>query len=78
MGTIMTDEKEKPALDEMWYFIDTLMRPNQLVPDKSILTYDDVFAFYSKLMDLNQVFRETIQIRLLGKGIEKENNLLIA
>lgn len=59
------------SLDEMWKFIDELTRPNELVHERKILTYDDVFAIYSKLVEYDQVFRELLQIRLLQKETEK-------
>lgn len=69
----MTDRKDKPSLDEMWKFIDSLMRPNDLVPDKSILSYEEVFEVYSKLADFDQVFREILQINLLKRAANEEN-----
>jgi len=59
------------SLDEMWKFIDNLTCPNELVQDRKILSYDDVFAIYSKLVEYDQVFRELLQIRLLQKETEK-------
>lgn len=56
----------------MWKFIDDLIRPNELVHDRTILSYDDVFAIYSKLVEFDQVFRELLQIRLLQKETYKE------
>ena len=52
------------------------MRPNELVPDKSVLTYDNVFVIYTKLKDLDETFRELLQINILKAGIEKEKNPL--
>jgi len=53
------------------------MRPNELVPDKSILTYDDVFVIYTKLRDIDETFRELLQINILKKGIEQENSVTV-
>jgi len=61
----------------MWRFIDHIMRPNELVPDKSILTYDDVFVIYTKLRDIDETFRELLQINILKKGIEQENSVTV-
>ena len=61
----------------MWKFIDHIMRPNELVPDKSVLTYDNVFVIYTKLRDLDETFRELIQISILKKGIEQENSVTV-
>jgi len=52
------------------------MRPNELVPDKSVLTYDNVFVIYTKLKDLDETFRELLQINILKAGIEQEKNPL--
>ncbi len=61
----------KLSLDEMWKFIDGIIDTKELVPDRRILRYDDVFVIYSKLAEFDQVFRELLQIRLLQKEIEK-------
>lgn len=62
----------KISLDEMWKFIDNLIRPNELVSDRKILSYDDVFVIYSKLVEFDQVFRELSQIRLLQKETKEK------
>lgn len=64
----------KPSLDEMWKFIDGLMRPNELVPDRTILTYEQVFTIYSKLADIDEMFKEIAQIRILRKELNKEKS----
>ena len=61
----------KLSLDEMWKFIDGVIHTNELVPDRTILRYDDVFLIYSKLVEFDQFFRELLQIRLLQKETEK-------
>jgi hypothetical protein len=58
----------------MWKFIDHIMRPNELVPDKSVLNYDNVFVIYTKLRDIDETFRELLQINILKKGLEEEKN----
>lgn len=35
----------KPSLDQMWQFIDNIMRPNELIPDKTSLTYEQVMQY---------------------------------
>jgi len=67
----LSSAASKLSLDEMWKFIDDLTRPNELVKDRKILSYDDVFAIYSKLVEYDQVFRELLQIRLLQKETDK-------
>ncbi|MDC8452331.1 MAG: hypothetical protein LV477_05390 [Candidatus Nitrosotalea sp.] len=62
----------KLSLDEMWKFIDNLIRPNELVSDRKILSYEDVFVIYSKLVEFDQVFRELLQIRLLQKETKEK------
>ena len=63
---------KKPSLDEMWDFIDRIMRPNDLVPDKTVLTYEQVFSVYSKLSDIDEMFKEVAQVRMLKKALEEE------
>lgn len=58
----------------MWKFIDHIMRPNELVPDKSVLSYDNVFVIYTKLRDIDETFRELLQINILKKGLDEEKN----
>jgi hypothetical protein len=67
---------EKPSLDEMWKFIDEIMRPNELVPDKSLLTYEQVFSIYSKLYEIDRIFREITQINILKKELVKTRNTM--
>lgn len=54
------------------------MRPNELVPDKSVLTYDNVFVIYTKLRDIDETFRELLQINTLKKELELEKNSVIS
>lgn len=60
----------------MWKFIDEIMRPNELVPDKSLLTYDQVFSIYSKLYEIDRIFREITRINILKKELAKTGNTM--
>jgi hypothetical protein len=64
--------ENKPSLEEMWSFIDTMMRPHELVSDKSLLSYDDVFSVYTKLMEIDEMFIEITQVKNLRKMLEEE------
>ena len=64
---------EKPSLEKMWKFIDEMMRPNELVPDRSVLSYEQVFSIYSKLYEIDIIFREIEQINIIRKGLKIEN-----
>jgi hypothetical protein len=69
---------ETPTLDEMWHFIDNIMRPHELVPDRSALSYEEVFSVYSKLCEIDEMFREIEQIKIFKKELnEGENNSVI-
>lgn len=68
------EQKSKITLDEMWQFIDNLMRPNQLLPDKSVLNYDEVFAIYSKLTEFDEVFRTILQINIMKKQLSEKTS----
>jgi len=57
------------SLSEMWKFIDNMMCPNELVPDKSVLTYDQVFPIYSKLREIDDIFSDFAQINILKKEL---------
>jgi len=61
--------KHHSSLNEMWKFIDRMMYPNDLVPDKSIFTYDQVFPIYSKLCEIDDVFSDFAQISILKKEL---------
>ena len=65
---------DKPSLDEMWQFIDNIMCPNELVPDKTILSYEQVFSVYSKLVEIDEIFKEVAQITILRKELDKLDN----
>lgn len=61
-------------MDEMWKCIDNIIRPNELVPDKTILTDEQVFSVYSKLVEIDELFKEIAQIAILKKGLDELNN----
>ncbi len=56
-------------MDEMWKFIDDMMRPNDLVPDKSVFTYDQVFPVYSKLYEIDDIFSDFAQISIFKQEL---------
>lgn len=63
-----------PSLDQMWQFIDNIMRPNELIPDKTSLTYEQVYAIYSKLAEIDEMFKELAQISIFKKELNKEKS----
>jgi hypothetical protein len=73
----MMDRKDKPEIDDMWQFINNIMRPSELVPDKTSLTNEQIFSVYSKLSDIDEMFRDIAQIKNLQNGIDKEKLLII-
>jgi hypothetical protein len=73
----MMDKKDEPSIDEMWQFIDNIMRSNELVPDKASLTYEQVFSVYSKLLEIDKILREIEQIKILQKGIDEDKEKLL-
>jgi len=58
-----------PSLNEMWEFIGSMLRPNALVPDKSIFAYDQVFPVYSKLCEIDAIFNDFAQINILKQEL---------
>lgn len=50
-----------------------MMRPNELVPDRSVLSYDQVFSIYTKLDEIDTIFREIEQINIIKKGLKMED-----
>jgi hypothetical protein len=73
----MMDGKDKPEIDEMWQFINNIIRPSELVPDKASLTNEQLFLVYSKLSDIDEMFRDIAQIKNLQNGIDKEKEKLL-
>lgn len=55
----------------MWKFIDQWEFPNKLVIDRSSLTYEQVLSAYSKLEEIDSMFRENQQIKLLKKELDE-------
>ncbi|HEX5457522.1 MAG TPA: hypothetical protein VFX64_03955 [Candidatus Nitrosotalea sp.] len=68
------NNNHKPSLENMWEFIDKLMYPNELVPDRSSLTYEQVFTIYSKMTEIDEMFKEIAQINILKKELNKEKS----
>ena len=54
-----------PSFGEMWQFITKNLEPIGMMPDKASLDYMQIFRLYIKLRDLDNTFRETIQIQVL-------------
>ena len=68
----MKEKKERPTIDEMWEFIDNIMKQHRLVPNRSILDYDEVYPIYSKLAQIDRMFRDLEHVSML-KGILKKH-----
>lgn len=50
--------------------MDSVIRPHPLVPDRSVLTEEQVFEIYSKLCDIEDMFVEYEQMHML-KGTRR-------
>lgn len=61
--------KSKPPLDEMWKFIDAIMNPHILIPNKSSLSSEQVYFIYSRLVQIDETFRELEQISIFKKRV---------
>ena len=68
----MPDEKNMPSIDEMWQFIGMMMHPNELIPDKTSITDEQLFSIYSKMKDLDKIFKELEQVKTLQKNLDEE------
>lgn len=53
------------SFGEMWQFIRKNLEPIGMMPDKASLDYMQTFRLYLKLRNLDNTFRETIQIQVL-------------
>jgi len=62
---------EKPTVDQMWKFIDHIIHHNQLLPDRKIMTYDQVFAIYFKLCEVDWICNDIKQINILKKALNE-------
>lgn len=61
----VTENQNIPSFGEMWQFIGKNLKPIGMMPDKASLDYMQIFRLYLKLRDLDNTFRETIQIQVL-------------
>jgi len=61
-----------PHMYEMWNFIDKVICHNEILPDKTILEEKQVFSMYTKLVEIDQMLRDTAQIELLKKELDVE------
>ena len=68
----MPNGKNMPPIEEMWQFIDKMMHPNELIPDKTSITHEQLFSIYSKMRDLDKIFKEIEQVKILKKNLDEE------
>lgn len=60
----------KPSIYDMWDFIEKILLPYGDMPDKTKLSYDQVFELYSMIKDADELFRMLAQIAILKKAID--------
>lgn len=63
---------ETRTLEEMWEFIDSLIKPYPLVLDRSVLTHEQVLKIYLRLCEIDEMFREFEQIQILKEFTRRE------
>lgn len=51
-------QKKKASPDEMWKFIEEIVKPLPLVPDRSMLNSEQLSLIYSKLKQTDKMFRD--------------------
>jgi hypothetical protein len=54
-----------PRLVQMWQFIDGILSPIGMTPDKASIDNDQVFKLYLNLVQLDNSFRDSIQVHIL-------------
>ena len=70
----MVNNNHTPSLENMWKFIDKIIRPNELILDRTNFTYEQVFSIYSKMTEIDEMFKEIAQINILRKELNKEKS----
>lgn len=58
-----------PSLAEMWQFIDKNLGPIGMTPDKAMLDHIQVYRLYLEIRNLDNIFRDTIQIQVLKNNL---------
>jgi hypothetical protein len=61
----LIENQNIPSFGEMWQFIRKNLEPIGMMPDKASLDYMQTFRLYQKLRNLDDTFREMIQIQVL-------------
>ena len=57
--------QDTSSLEEMWQFIGKNLDPIGMMPDKASLDHMQTFRLYLKLRNLDNTFRDTIQVHVL-------------
>ena len=57
--------QDTSSLAEMWQFIGKNLDPIGMMPDKASLDHMQTFRLYLKLRNLDNTFRDTIQVHVL-------------
>ncbi len=58
-------QNNAPTLVQMWQYIDKILDPIGMAPDKASLDNGQVFRLYLKLGKLDNSFRDSIQVYML-------------
>ncbi|MDE1842492.1 MAG: hypothetical protein KGH95_02455 [Thaumarchaeota archaeon] len=58
-------QNNTPTLVQMWQYIDKILDPIGMAPDKASLDNGQVFRLYLKLIKIDNSFRDSIQVHIL-------------
>lgn len=61
----IVEKQNTPTLGEMWQFIDKVLHPIGMTPDKASLDNGQVFKLYFQLIKLYDLFIDSIQVHVL-------------
>lgn len=64
----MVEDVQK--LEAMWSFIEKVLSPYGLVPQRKDMKYEDVVQLYSELVAVDIMFRELEQIVILKRELD--------
>lgn len=57
------------ALEDMWKFIESVLVPYGLMPEKTNMSDEQVMELYVQLLTADMLFRELEQVALLKKDL---------
>lgn len=67
----IVQNQKTPQFSEMWQFIDSILGPIGMTPDKALLDNGQVFKLYIELMNSDNSLRESIHMHALQNQVAR-------